>query len=259
MHRDRSWIRAAAIGAALALALGCANNDEAREDKLGQVSAHYDMGVDYLKSGNSAMAVRELQAALAIDEAQPRVHHALAEASRVTGRFADAEAHLERALVLNPTFQGARLSLSALYIQLERYEDAIRESQQLVADPTFPSPWRALTNVGWAQFKVGRVAEARESFGRGLSMKPDYWPALLNLGILESQAGNRAVAIETFSKVLTAKPGPSAEAETNYRMAEIYVSLGERDRALAHLSTVIERQPGGDWGKRSQEYRKLLQ
>ena len=259
MHRDRSWIRAAASGAALALALGCANGEQAREDALGQVSAHYDMGVDYLKSGNSAMAVRELQAALAIDEAQPRVHHALAEAYRVTGHFTESESHLTRALVLNPTFQGARLSLSALYIQLERYEDAIRESQKLVSDPTFASPWRALTNVGWAQFKLGRVPEARETYVRALSMKSDYWPTLLNLGILESQAGNRAVAIETFSKVLAAKPGPSAEAETNYRMAEIYVSLGERDQALAHLSTVIERQPGGDWGKRSQEYRKLLQ
>jgi tetratricopeptide (TPR) repeat protein len=90
-------------------------------------------------------------------------------------------------------------------------------------------------------------------------MKPDYWPALLNLGILESQAGRRAEAIEIFSKVLAAQPGWSAEAETNYRMAEIYISMGDRDHALAHLSTVIERQPGGEWGKRSQEYRKLLQ
>lgn len=259
MTRDSVRLPGAAFAAALAFALGCAHTEEPKNDRAAQVSAHYDLGVDYLRSGNPPLAVRELQAALAIDPAQPRVHHALAEAYRITGRFGDAEAHLLRALALNPGFQGARLSLSALYIQMDRYEDSIRQSQPLTDDPTFPAPWRALTNLGWAQFKLGRVAEARASLGQALAMRRDYWPALLNLGILESAAGRRAEAIESFSKVLETKPGPSAEAETNYRMAEIYVSLGDRERALEHLSTVIERQPAGEWSQRSHEYRKLLQ
>jgi Tfp pilus assembly protein PilF len=260
MTGDLGRIRALAVVAGLALALGCAGSHEAEQQSKNKgISAHYDMGVDYLKGGNTAMAVRELQAALAIDEKQPRVHHALAEAYRMTGRFTDSEVHLQRALALNPGFQGARLSLSALYVQMERYEEAIRESQPLAADATFPAPWRALTNVGWSQLKLGRTTEARETLRHALAMKPGYWPALLNLGILESQDGHRAEAIESFSKVLEAKPGPSAEAETNYRMAEIYVSLGEREHALSHLSTVLERQPTSEWGKRSQEYRKLLQ
>jgi len=257
MKRDFGWLCAVAVGATIAL--GCADRQAAEESRLGQISSHYDMGVDYLNGGNTAMALRELQAALAIDERQPRVHHALAEAYRVAGRFPEAESHLKRALELNPGFQGARLSISALYIQLERYDDAIRESQVLANDPTFQAPWRALTNVGWAQFKLGRVSEARETLQHALAMKENYWPALLNLGILDSQAGRRAEAIQSFTQVLATQPGPSAEAETNYRMAEIYVALGERERALSHLSTVIERQPMSEWGKRSQEYRKLLQ
>ncbi len=257
MKRGIGSIGVLALAAVLGLA--CAQDQRPREELLGKVSSHYDLGVDYLKGGNTAMAVRELQAALALDEKQPRVHHAIAEAYRLTGRFAESERHLRRSLELNPDFQGARLSLSALYVQMERYEDAVRESRRLADDPTFSAPWRALTNAGWAQLKLGRIDEARQTLSQALDMKHDYWPALLNLGILESQAGRRADAIETFSKVLVAKPGPSAEAETNYRMAEIYVSLGDRDRALAHLSTVIEGQPSGEWGKRSQEYRKLLQ
>jgi Tfp pilus assembly protein PilF len=259
MQYDFARNCAMAFVAALSLCLGCAHDPDAEQNRLGKVSSHYDLGVDYLKNGNTAMAVRELLAALALDEKQPRIHHAIAEAYRVTGRFPDAEKHLQRAVELNPGFQGARLSLSALYVQMQRYEDAIVESQRLVDDATFPAPWRALTNIGWAQLELGRSAQARDSLAQAIAMKQDYWPALLNLGILESQAGRRAEAIEIFSKVLAAQPGWSAEAETNYRMAEIYISMGDRDHALAHLSTVIERQPGGEWGKRSQEYRKLLQ
>lgn len=242
------------------LGLGCASTDASqKESQTRKAASHYDMGVDYLKSGNSAMALRELQAALAVDEKLPRAHHAMAEAYRITGRTAEAEKHLTRALTLDPTFQGARLSLSALYVQVERFEDAIRESRLLVDDPTFPAPWRALNNAGWAEHRLGRNAEARKTLVMALDMKPNYWPALLNLGIVEAHENRRAEAIERFSQVLAAKPGPSAEAETNYRMAEIYVSLGERERAIAHLSAGIERQPGGEWGRRSQEYRKLLQ
>lgn len=259
MQRATARTFAILLAASLAGPPGCAHDPQPDQDRMGKVSSHYDLGVDYLNGGNTAMALRELQAALAIDEKQPRVHHAIAEAYRLTGRFGDAETHLRRSLALNPDFQGARLSLSALYIQMERYEDAVRESAVLADEPTFAAPWRALTNAGWAQLQLGRTDEARATLTRALSMRPDYWPALLDLGILASQTGRRAEAIDAFSKVLAARPGPSAEAETNYRMAEIYVSLGDRDRALAHLSTVLERQPAGEWSKRSQEYRKLLQ
>lgn len=251
----------AALGAiALLLATGCASPaPDPKEDRTRKASSHYDLGVDYLRTGNTAMAVRELQAALAIEEKMPRAHHGLAEAYRFTGRYADAEKHLLRAIALEPRFQGARLSLSALYVQTERYEEAIRESRILIDDPTFPGPWRALTNAAWAEIQLGRTDDARKSLELALQMRPSYWPALLNLGILESKAGRRAQAIERSDAVLAAKPGPSAEAETNYRMAEIYVSMGERERAITHLATSTERQPTGEWGKRSLEYRKLLQ
>jgi type IV pilus biogenesis/stability protein PilW len=258
---NRYWIetRRLAACAAITLAFGCAGESQPKEAAQQKVSTYYDLGVDYLRNGNPAMAVRELQAALAIDPDHARIHHALAEAYRVTGRFPEAEAHLQRAVQLEPSYQGARLSLSALYIQMDRYEEAIRESQLLVADPTFPGPWRALTNVGWAQFKLGRDGEARKSLEEALTMRPGYWPALLNLGILDSKEGRRQEALENFTRVLESKPGASAEAETNYRLAEIYVSMGDRTRALEHLAVVIENQPTSDWGRRSREYRNLLQ
>ena len=42
------------------------------------------------------------------------------------------------------------------------------------------------------------------------------------------------------------------------RIAEIYVSLGRRQEAMGHLTTAVAQAPKGFWGKRSQEYLKLL-
>lgn len=246
------------VAVLLALTMGCSSAKQAQDQRLRRAAAHYDLGVDYLSRGNTAMAVRELQTSLGIEEQAPRVHHALAEAFRAIGRLPDAVTHMRRALELDPDFQGARLSYSALLVQMEDYDGALRESQRLLEDPTFPAPWRALTNAGWAEYKLGRVEAARESLRKALAMHGNYWPAQLNLGILEADAGRRAEALDRFSRVLAAKPGPMAEAETNYRMAELYVSLGERDRALSHLSAVLERTPEGEWAARSQSYRSLL-
>ena len=59
-------------------------------------------------------------------------------------------------------------------------------------------------------------------------------------------------------RVLELSPGPLGTAETNFRMAEIYVSLGKREQALEHLVAASSQRPSGSWGKRSEDYLKRL-
>jgi hypothetical protein len=47
-------------------------------------------------------------------------------------------------------------------------------------------------------------------------------------------------------------------AEASYRLAEIYVSIGKRKRAVGHLMTAVAQAPGDLWGKKSEEYLRLL-
>jgi hypothetical protein len=42
-------------------------------------------------------------------------------------------------------------------------------------------------------------------------------------------------------------------------MAEAYVALGHRDRAIHHLTVAIEQTPHGRWGRQSREYLLRLQ
>jgi Tfp pilus assembly protein PilF len=151
----------------------------------------------------------------------PWIAMALAEAYRRRGKPEEAEAEYKRAIALDSELHQARLNLSALYIHLERYEDAIPHLVQLADDPTFSAPWRALTNLGWAQYRLGRRAEAR-------------------------------------SNLQTARARPDAHAEANYRMAEIHVSLGQRQQALDRLQSAASGPGDGPWSRRSEEYLELL-
>jgi Tfp pilus assembly protein PilF len=244
-----------------ALGLGCATTQAPQEVDAQierQAQAKYNLGIDHLDNGRTAMALRELLAAEQLNPADAWTQFALAEAYRRSNRPQDAIAHLERTMQLEPDLQSARLNLSGVYIQMGDYENAARHAQILVDDPTFPTPWRAHTNLGWAQLRTGQPAAARRNLELAIQYSPRYWPALLNLGILEASEGRRLEAIGYFQRVVEIKPGPLATAESHYRIAETLIALGQQDKAVSHLMAAAEIEPNGQWGPKSEEYLKLL-
>jgi len=244
----------------VAVALACATTPDSqsgpKQDR--KARAHYNAGISYMSEGNPAMAIRELRTALQQSPRDPWIHWALAEGYGRKGRLDDAESHLLTALEIRPGFQQARLNLSAFYYQVGRYDDAIEHADLLLEDPTFPVPWKALANRGWAQYKLGQRQPARESFETALEYDEKHWRSFLGLGMLDMEAGRRIEALEQFEQVLGLEPGPLAEAEANYWIGEIYISLGNRERALQHLTAVTAKEPNGQWGKRSEDYLSRL-
>jgi type IV pilus assembly protein PilF len=222
------------------LITGCATAQKQADERnrLRKANSHLDIGIGYLESDRAALALREFLIAEKLDPRNARIQYALGEAYLARGKSEESELHLKRALELYPDHHDARLSLTALYLLQERHAEAIEQCDVLVDDPTFPAPYRALANRGLAQLSTGKTAEARQSLELARDYNAQYWPALLTLAQLE--------------------PGPRVESEVNYRLAEIYISLGKRQRAIGHLSTSVARAPEGPWAEKSQEYLKLL-
>ncbi len=215
--------------------------------------AHQSVGTTHLREGRTALAIRELRAAEQLNPRDEWIQLTLAEAYRLKGLTEESETHLQKALAIDPAFQSAHLTLSGLYIQMARYPEAIDHAQRLIDDPTFPRPWEPLTNKGWALIQLERYAEARKALELALDYHDRYWRAQLNLGILDAQEGRRLDAMERFDRVLGLGVGPLALAEVNFRLAEIYISLGNRDRAVEHLMAASSQRPSGSWGKRSED------
>ncbi len=220
--------------------------------------AKRNIGIDYLSKGRTPMAIRELQLAQELNPHDLVTTHWLGEAYRRRGLLDRALEQFLKAVEGMPDDPDLHLNLAGLYVQLKRFPEAIEHSQILIDDPTFPAPWKAYTNKGWAELQLGHVQEARVSFEQALAFRPTYWPARLNLGILDSQEGRRMQAIVNFERVLERKVGRSAEAETNYRLGETYVSLGRRKKAVQYFKQAAERAPYERWGRESEEYLKLL-
>ena len=235
------------------------DEEQQRSEAQRRARMQYELGVDHLQNDRSPQAVASLLEAQRWDPSSERTELALAEAYRQQGRLPEAEMHLKNALALKSGFHQASLNLAALYIQTERYEDAVSQLQTLLDDPTFPGPWRALTNLGWAEYRLGRMDDAYRHLALAVDYRPQHWPARFNLGILEAERGNRAAAIQHFQQVLDQNPGPLAEAEVRFRLAEQLESSGDRQGARRQLTTASDLQPSGPWSRRSAEYLKTLQ
>jgi type IV pilus assembly protein PilF len=252
--RTGEWL---VLGLAVA-GLGCATTGKVSEHDAARATSRLEIGSDHLANGRSALALREFLAAEKIDPKNARVQYALADAYLARGKRQLAERHVRRSLELFPDYHDARLFLAALLLVDRRYAEAITECDRLFDDPTYESPWSALTNRAWAEFKLGRAEQARETLALARDYRQDYWPATLALALIEQDTGRRAEAIRLYQDIIAKNPGPAVESEVNYRIAELYVKLGKRREAVGHLTTSVARAPESQWAKKSQEYLKRL-
>lgn len=252
--------RLCALVLLVASPLGCATaaKQAEREENVKRARAHFDLAADHVANDRLELGLRELLLAERLDPENPRIQHGLGIAYLQRGKVELAEEHMLRAIEIAPDYQEARFNLAALYLNLGRYEECVEHSAVLADDATFTEPWKAYNSWGWALYELGQVKEARLKLDRSLALRPGYWPSLMNLGILEAEQGHRPEAIRHFTEVLESEPGPSATAEANYRLAEIYVSLGRRRQAVGHLRMAVVKAPSDPWGKKSEEYLKLL-
>jgi tetratricopeptide (TPR) repeat protein len=268
--RNPQMLAGILAAALIVSSVGCLTPDVVSTDgerSVTEAIAKRDLGIDYLSSKRTAMAIRELRASIRLDPSDPQTNLWLGEAYRRRGRTEDAEAYLLDAIRLVDdddedelmTQQAARLTLSALLSQMGRFEDSLEHCEALAADATYPTPWRPLTNCGWALLKLGRVDEAETHFEEALEFFPKFGPALLNLGILQAEQGHALVAINTLERALdSGRLSASALGEANFRLGEIYVGLGRRDKAVEHFRVATTKAPFADWGTQSQAYLDLL-
>jgi len=126
----------------LLLGVGCASSMNQAEQALRvkQGDAHYKLGLDYINQ-RVALGLGELLQAERFDPINPEIQQALAYAYMIKRKPDKAEYHYLRTLEIEPASHEARLNLSVLYTQLNRYEDSLTHTSMLVEDATFPDPY----------------------------------------------------------------------------------------------------------------------
>ncbi len=229
-----------------------------------RAETHRQLGEIKLARNQVELAIREYKTSLELYKNDPETHFGVSEAYRRKGVFDLAEHHLHQALRLDPENVDARLNLGVVYLQMERWQDAIKVNSALIKDPTFYRPGRALVNRGWAHYKSGNAELAQRDYGEALKQGGASLYAHMNLGILYYSRGETVDAVNEFERVVELLRDRSpemfgaSEAEARFRLAQAHVKLGHHAEAIEQLEVAEKRGGEGQWGRKSGEYLAVL-
>jgi tetratricopeptide (TPR) repeat protein len=232
---------------------------------------HRDFGKALENSGNADKAIREYEAAAAIEPGDELVHTALGTLYLRKQNFQAAAEHYRAALTRPDGLHAfeARLGLGIALFTGKQYDDALEHLQAaagakpgeflphyyvglslayagqygeaisaydaaLEARPNDPE---CLNNLGWVHFQQGGIARAAELFGQATAASEGFYLAALNLAIAYENLDQDDKAFDQW-RLLVGKFG--TRATPHIGLANTYYDRGMQDEALAEYLRGLE-------------------
>lgn len=207
--------------------------------------------------GNSTSVQKKLQQALALHQAeqvpdaeklyreilakQPQHGETLLLLAQLlvsTGQASQSLQLLQRNALVNAKHPVARFNLGMAYLDVARFEEAVKEFQHaVVLFPAYPEAW---SNRGIALQKLERHTEAINIFEQGLRYAPEQATLLINLGISLQKTGRHTEALTAFDKVL--KNDPDNLALACNRLISLS-ALNRLEEALTSMDRALQLDP----------------
>lgn len=235
------------------LLLSCAA--DVKPEATAQSEAHNRMGYSYFNSGQLNEAYAEFQKAIILDPGNKEALNQLGYISSLYKKYDDAIAYYQRSIAADPNYSEAMNNLGVVYGELERWDEAIRYFNAALKNVLYRSPEKAYSNMGYAYYRKGEYALAEKALNDALLRNPVYPVARQTLGQVYAKQGNDHAAIEEFHRVLGIMPD---NMDAHWELAQAYLRIGERDKALGHFRTVAEKDSDLKRSREALEYIELL-
>jgi protein O-mannosyl-transferase len=154
------------------------------------------------------------------------------------GKFAEAAAHYDEAIRLDPHHANAFNNLGLLrFDEGKLAEAAAHYSEAIRLDPHHVN---AFNNLGLVLARQGKVAEMAAHSSEAVRLNPGSAGAHNNLGTVLARQGKSAEAAAHYNEAIRLNPG-SAEAHNN--LGTVLVRQGKFAEAAAHYNEAIRLNP----------------
>jgi tetratricopeptide (TPR) repeat protein len=216
------------------------------------VTVHIQRGAELEKVGKIEEAIREHEAALAIDPGNVQTHVNLITLYGRSGNPAKAKQQFEEAIKLNAGRSDAWYDYGVLLFGERDYTGAEQAFRRALA--INPSYAEAHNNLGAIYEQQGRIDDAAGEFREAIANRPDYPLARFHLGRILVNQQRYDEAIQQFLRAL--EPESEQTPVYLYSLGATYARAGDRQHALqyfqkahdtaaargqSHLLTTIDR------------------
>lgn len=160
---------------------------EARDNPRARI--HTELAALYYARGQHAIALQEVDVALAADANYAPAHNVLGLVQAELREDAKAEASFRRAISLQRNYSEAHNNYGWFLCQRGRIDAAVAQFEAALANPLYASPERALTNAGLCSLKKGDLAAAESYLERAVRRAPNLPHALVALADVHARQG----------------------------------------------------------------------
>jgi len=186
-----------------------------------------------------AEAEREYKRAIEINPNYATGYHWYAGLLKELGRFDEAAVMMKRAKELDPLSSIIGVNISEMYQIQNDHQASVENSLKVIEiDPTFPL---AYDYLGLSYLKLGRNAEGMANLEKAVEMSNRAANILTDLGYGYAVIGRLSEALAIAKELEASYTG---KATTGLNIAQVYVGLGDKDKALEWLEKDLQNKEG---------------
>lgn len=218
--------------------------------------SHYLLGASALAENNPTQALQEFLKGEKIDPKDVEIQAGLGRAYLEKRAYDLAEKHFKNAIALSKGDPQYYNNLGALYLTMERYDDAIPAFRKAAENLLFPTPEMAWTGIGLAYFKKHDYPAAESYYVKARELNPRYAQAHFRLGELYYSQERPVEAAAALSRAVELAP---RMVDAQYWLG--LAALKTRDNALARRSfeETVRLAPDSEQARLARNYLKILQ
>ncbi|HIJ56556.1 MAG TPA: tetratricopeptide repeat protein [Deltaproteobacteria bacterium] len=179
------------------------------------------LGILYINEGDHTAAVKSLLKAQQYYGEDETLQNALGYAYMNIGKNDLAIEHFNKALKIKPDFSDAMNNLGAAYSNKKEWHIAIKYYKEATKDFLYPTPYKPLTNIGWAHYKLQNYQESENFYRKALKLNPKYSVTYYGLGKTYLAMERIPEAVENFKKVIELVPNTPLAAEASKEIERI--------------------------------------
>ena len=216
---------------------------------------HYLLGVTALNEQNPTEALKEFLLAEKYDDEDPEIQAGLAQAYWQKKAFDLSEKHFLQAIEISDNDPKYYNNLGALYLSMERYDEAITAFRTAADNLLFDRSEIAWTGIGLAYFHKQDYPAAQRAYEKAMELNPSYQVPLFRLGELYYSQDRPVEALDMFTRSVELEPGffPGF-----YWQGLVFMKIKDTEEAKKSFQEVIRLAPGSELARLSEKYLKII-
>lgn len=216
---------------------------------------HYSLGFAALTERNPTEALKEFLQAEKYNARDPKIQAALAQAYWQKQAHELAEKHYKKAIALSKDDPKYYNNLAALYLSMERYDDAIKAFRTAADNLLFDRPELAWAGIGLANYQKHDYPAAEQAYRKSIQLNPRYYLSPFHLGELYFKQDRPVEALAMFTRTVELAPEfPNG----HYWQGLVYMKMKDNAKARQSFQEVVRLAPLSETGSLAKNYLKIL-